>query len=66
MEPTWYTPPIMAKYRYRVVLTAEYICVSYCIFCGNSSTWADSMVSASAAKRRVMKRQALSPMIPSP
>src|SRR6266849_1094922 len=36
MEPTWYTPPTMAKYRYRVVCTAAYICASYCIFCGSS------------------------------
>src|SRR5919109_612650 len=54
---------MMAKYRYKVVLTAEYIGASYCIFCGSSSTWADSIVSASAASRRVMKRQTLSNMM---
>src|SRR5262245_62921571 len=54
MEPTWYTPPMTAKYRYKVVLTAEYIGASYCIFYGSSSTWADSIVSASAASRRVV------------
>ena len=59
MEPTWYTPPTMAKYRYRVVFTAAYICASYCIFCGSSSTWADSIVSASAARTIVMQRQVL-------
>src|SRR5262249_38003997 len=63
MEPTWYTPPTMAKYRYRVVFTAAYICASYCIFCGSSSTWADSIVSASAARTMVIQRQVLSNII---
>src|SRR4051812_25494766 len=37
---------------------------SYWSFCGSSSTWADSIVSESAANSRVAKRQARSDMLP--
>ena len=35
----------------------EYIAASYRIFCGSSSTWAEVIVSASAARTRVRNRQ---------
>src|SRR5215813_13086053 len=39
---------------------------AYCIFCGSSSTWADSMVSARAANMRVMKRHTVRNILLSP